>query len=254
MKQEILFKLFGETFDRSFGDKQTYFMNKVRLVAEDIGPNQFVKYLEYEGKRVASYEAERYRFTSDYKKFAQDGLKAQDVFSNTPLGRYRDYLREEQGLMHLTPERLRELYDYRRSEESWVKFGRTGLFDTLDDGEVEISTFGPTPPEVLEKFKTWARRYLPGISGFAITLATIVIAVTVSLKKGGRSVTKTISKSKKTITRAIKNSPAAVLAPAVKLAANVTEEVTRFTTDNLWVLVVVPVFGYFLYKEWKQSK
>ena len=248
MKQEILFKLFGETFDRSFGDEQTYFMNKVKLVAEDIGPNQFVKYLEYEGKRVASYEGERYRFTAEYKKFAQDGLKAQDVFSNTPLGRYRDYLREEKGLMHLTPEKLQELYDYRRTEESWVKFRRTGLFDTLDDGEVVINTFGPTPPEVLEKFKTWARRYLPGISGFAITLATIVTAVTVSLKRGGRSATKTIAKSKETITKAIRNSPVAVLTPAVKLAANATEQATGFATDNLWVLVVVPIVGYFLHK------
>ena len=248
VKQEILFKRFGETFDRSFSDEQTYFMNKVKRVAEDIGPNQFVKYLEYEGKRVASYEGERYRFTGDYKKFAQDGLKAQDVFSNTPLGRYRDYLREEQGLMHLTPEKLQELYDYRRTEKSWVKFRRTGLFDALDDGEVVINTFGPTSPEALEKFKTWAHRYLPGISGFGITLATIVTAVTVSLKKGGRSVTKTIAKEKGPITKTISNSPATVLAPAVRLAANVTEETTGFATDNLWVLVVVPIVGYFLYK------
>ena len=52
VKQEILFKLFGETFSRSFGDSQTFFMNKVKLVTASIGPNEFVKYLEYEGKRV----------------------------------------------------------------------------------------------------------------------------------------------------------------------------------------------------------
>ena len=45
VKQEILFKLFGETFSCSFGDEQTFFLNKVKLVAEDIGLNQFVKYL-----------------------------------------------------------------------------------------------------------------------------------------------------------------------------------------------------------------
>ena len=140
-----MFKLFGEVFDRCYGDSQTFFINKTKLVFEPIGPNDFIKYLEYEGKRVASYEGERYRFSGDYRKFAQDGLKAQDEFSNTPLGRYRDYLREEEGLMHLTPEKLQELFDDRRTEQSWVKFKRAGLFDNLDDGEVNIKTFGPTP-------------------------------------------------------------------------------------------------------------
>ena len=30
-KQEILYKLFGQVFDRSFGDEQTYLLNKTRL-------------------------------------------------------------------------------------------------------------------------------------------------------------------------------------------------------------------------------
>ena len=111
-KQEILFKLFGKTFSRSFGDEQTLFPNKVKLVAEDIGPNQFARYLEYEGKRVAAYEGEKYRLTGNYTKFVRDGQAAQNAFFDTPLGRYRDYLREEGDLPYLSPEKLHELYEF----------------------------------------------------------------------------------------------------------------------------------------------
>ena len=63
------------------------------------------------------------------------------------MGRYRDYLIDK-GLVHLTPERLRKLYNFRRTEESWVKFRRTGLFDELE-GEVDLKTFGPSSLENL---------------------------------------------------------------------------------------------------------
>ena len=33
-KQEVLYKLFGETFDRRFGDKMTFFMNRVRPIRD----------------------------------------------------------------------------------------------------------------------------------------------------------------------------------------------------------------------------
>ena len=57
-------------------------------MSEDIGPNQFVKYLEYEGQRVASYVDEKYVLTGDYTTFVKDEMTAQDAFLNAPLGRY----------------------------------------------------------------------------------------------------------------------------------------------------------------------
>ena len=208
---------------------------------EDIGPNHFVKYLEYEGEHIASYKGGRYEFSGNFSKFAQDALASQDSFSERPMGRYRDYLLDEEGLVHLTPERLRELYDFRRTEESWVKFRRTGLFDDLES-KVNIKTFGPTSLERFEKFKKWARIRIPLASSSVIILATTVFGLVFGLKAEAQKVVEVVC-----------HSPAAVLAPAVKVAADVTEQGSGFVADNLWVLVVVPVVGYFLYKKWKSK-
>ena len=225
----------------------------MKLVFEDIGPNHFVKYLEYEGERVASYKGGRYEFSGNFSKFAQDALASQDSFSETPMARYRDYLLDEEGLVHLTPERLRELYDFRRTEESWVKFRRTGLFDDLES-EVNIKTFGPTSSERSEKFKKWARIRIPLASSSVIILATIVFGLVFGLKAEAQKVTKSVAKNKQKVVKVVCHSPAAVLAPAVKVAADVTEQSSGFVAGNLWVLVVVLVIGYFLYKKWKKSK
>ena len=249
-KQEILYKLFGQVFDRSFGDEQTFFLNKTKLIIEDIGPNHFVKYLEYEGERVASYEGGRYEFSGNYSKFAQDALASQDAFSETPMGRYRDYLVDEEGLIHITPERLRELYDFRRTEESWVKFRRTGLFDELE-GEIDLKTFGPSSLERFEKFKKMVRIRVPIISTGVILLATLVFGLVFGLRAVAQNVTKSVAKNKHKMVDVVRKSPMAALSPAVKVAADVTEQTSGFMADHLWVLVVVPVVGYFLYKKWK---
>ena len=135
---------------------------------------------------------------------------------------------------------LQKRSNYRRTEQSWVKFKRTGLLDTLDDGEVNIETFGPTPLERLEKFKVWARRYLPGISGLVIVLATIVTTVTLEFKKGGKSATKAISKSK-VIVKTVEGSPFVALAPSTEKVVEATQKGSAFLTDNLWLLVAIPI-------------
>ena len=249
-KQEILYKLFGQVFDRSFGDEQTFFFNKTKLVFEDIGPNHFVKYLEYEGERVASYEGGRYELMGNFYKFAQDALASQDAFSNTPMGRYRDHLIDEEGLVHLTPERLCELYNFRRTEESWVKFRRTGLFEDLE-GEVDLKTFGPSSLERFERFKRMVRTRVPVISTGVILLATLIFGLVFGLKAEARSVTKSVAKNKHKVVNAVRKSTMAVLASAAKVVTDVTEQVSGFTADNLWVVPVVPILGRFLYKKWK---
>ena len=76
VKQEILYKLFGKTFDRQFGDKMTFFMNKVKLIRENIGPKRFLTSLEYEGARVATYENGKYKLLGNPKKFVTDAQEA----------------------------------------------------------------------------------------------------------------------------------------------------------------------------------
>ena len=117
-----------------------------------------------------------------------------------------------------------------------------GLFDVLDDGEVDIKTFGPTSLETLEKLKFWACCYLPGLSGLAIGLATVVTTVTLGVKKGGKSATKAIAKNKNPVVKLVKNSPAAVLAPAVKRTFEVAQESSGFLTDNLWLVLIPTLF------------
>ena len=156
----------------------------------------------------------------------------------------------EQGIGHITPQKLHELFEFSRTEQNWVRF-RRGLFNALDDGEVSIETFGPTALERLEKFKQWARRYLPA-PALAIVVATIVTTVAITVRKGGKSATKAIAKSKNPVVKAVKNSPAAVLAPAVKKTMEVAQEGSGLLTNNLWVLVVIPV-GLFLWNKYDHS-
>ena len=209
--------------------------------------------MEYEGERVASYQDGRYEFTGNFSKFAQDALASQDVFSETPMGRYRDYLIDEEGLVHLTPERLHELYDFRRTEESWVKFRRTGLFRELEE-VVDFKTFGPSSLERFERFKKMVRIRVPVISTGVILLATLIFGLVFGLKAEAQRVTKSIAKNKHKIVEVVRKSPATVLTPAAKVVADVTEQASGFTADKLWVLVVVPVVSYFLYKKWRQLK
>ena len=138
--QEVLYKLFGETFDRRFGDKMTFFMNRVKPIRESIGPKKFITGLKYNDVKVADYVDEKFVLTVDSQQFALDAQEAQDEFENTPMGRYRGYLRD-QGLMDVSPDKLQELYDFDRTEETWAKFKRGKLLDGSGD-EVEITTFG----------------------------------------------------------------------------------------------------------------
>ena len=116
-KQEVLYKLFGETFDRRFGERMTHFMNGVKPVLGNIGPRKFITGLEYNGKKVAEYRDEKYVLTGDSQQFALDAQASQDEFEGTPMGRYRGYLRD-QGLMDVSPNKLHELYDFDRTDES----------------------------------------------------------------------------------------------------------------------------------------
>ena len=138
-KQEVLYKVFGETFDRRFGDKMTFFMNKTKPIVENIGPKKFISGLEYDKKKVAQYLDGKYVLTGDSQQFALDAQAAQEEFRNTPMGRYHGYL-SDQGLMDVSPNKLHELYDFDRTEESWVKFKRSQLLDV--DDSVDIRTFG----------------------------------------------------------------------------------------------------------------
>ena len=82
----------------------------------------------------------------------RDGLEAQGEFGQTPLGKYREYLqRTENGLGDVSPDKLIEVDDASRQEQSWAHFRRTGLYE--EGGEDTVDLFvGETPQERLEKF------------------------------------------------------------------------------------------------------
>ena len=246
-KQEVLYKLFGETFDRRFGDKMTFFMNKTKPIVENIGPKKFITGLEYNGKKVAQYLDEKYVLTGDSQQFALDAQAAQEEFENTPMGRYCGYLRD-QGLMDVSPNKLHELYDFDRTEESRVRFKRGQLFG--GDDSVDIRTFGRpfSDMERLEIFKQRMRR--AGIVGaFAVVLASTITAITVLTRKAGRSTTKAIASNEKEVVKAVKQVPiVASIAPVVRKTMQVAKHTTEVVSDNLWI-VVIPLAILYLSSE-----
>ena len=230
-KEETPYTLFGETISRDFGNKQVYFMNNVKLVAKDIGPNQFVTLIEYKGKKVAEYrEGEGYRLPGSLE-FLLDGKEAQKQFGNTPLGKYRDYLqRTEPGLADVSSERLRELFDDNRQEQNWAHYERKGV-------------------ENLEIFKSWVRRNFP-----YVVVASLVTGLVVGLRKTTRSATKAVAKKKKSIVKAIEKTPLRLIAkPIVKPLLETTQKVLETTSDNVWLYgVPVVLVGLFLWKKRKR--
>ena len=112
---------------------------------------------------------------------------------------------------------------------------------------MEIKTFGRpfNDLERLEMFKQRMRR--AGIGGaLAVVLASTVTAIIVLTRKGGRSAAGALASNKKEMVKAIKETPLAPLAPAIRKSVEVARRATEVVSDNLWMIVIPLLLLYFL--------
>ena len=138
-KEEILYRVFQEHFSPRFIPKMVELFNRLKLVREkDTG---LVTSLTFDGEKVITYTGERYATTGDTKSFFEFCKEAQEEFDDCPVGKYREYLEDEEGLEDLPFDTLERLYKYHESleQEEGPEWG----------GEV----FQPTALSRLEKFK-----------------------------------------------------------------------------------------------------
>ena len=148
--------------------------------------------------------------------------------------------------MDVSPDKLFDLYEYNRTEESWVKYKRGKLYE-----EVDIKTFGKrTAPlndlEWLELFKQRARRLFGGASVVAIVIASVVATAIVLARRAGRK-TKGYSKEQKECFESRRRVTSCACCTCGQKSMEVTQGATELVSDNLW-LVIVPVVDYFLYR------
>ena len=106
-KEEILYRVLGEHYSPRFTPKMVELFNRLKLVRErDTG---LVTSLTFDGKEVLVYNGVKYVTTGDSRPFLNFCQEAQEEFDASSVGKYRDYLEDEEGLGDLPFEVLDRL-------------------------------------------------------------------------------------------------------------------------------------------------
>ena len=195
--------------------------NRLKLVRErDTG---LVTSLTFDGKEVLVYNGVKYVTTGDSRPFLNFCQEAQEEFDASSVGKYCDYLEDEEGLGELPFEVLDRLYKYHNSLES--------------------GPFTPTALSRLEKFKKSIPKGVPIFTAVTIFLATFVTATVILVKRESKRASKTAEKVEKSVEESKTIPP--LVKPIVKAPIVVAREVTSTVSSYPWIPLTIVTVGLF---------
>ena len=200
-KEDILYRVFGEHFSPRFTPKMVELFNRQKLVREtDTG---LVTSLTFDGKEVLRYTGERYVPTGEPQPFFKFCQEAQEEFDDSPIGKNREYLEEEEGLGDLPFDTLERLY------------------------RVQHGAREPTVLSGLERFKKLVPKGIPAVMVAVVFLATLVAATVLLVKRQSKKVTKAIDKTEKDVKES------KTISPLAKTIIRVPLVITRKVTSTV---------------------
>ena len=195
--------------------------------------------MTFDGKEVLTYTGERYALTGDTQSFLNFCQEAQEEFDASPVGKYRGYLEEDEGLGDLPFDTLERLYKYHESLDQ----------EERPDWNAEV--FQPTAHSRLEKFKKSIPKGVPIFTAVAVFLATFVTTTVILVKRQSKRASKAAEKVEKSVERS-KTIPS-LAKPVVQAPVVVAKKVTSTVSSYPWIPLVVVAGGLFTWIKYGRS-
>ena len=193
--------------------------------------------IQFKGKQVIITRGASAIFNPkvDISEF-QKAAEAQEEFDNTPLGRFKNQLEDEQGLFDIDRKTLQGMYENQQLLNPEVRYNN-------GDERVELPDLSANDLVRLEKFKQWARKSLFILSGVAIAVASAITAVVLVMRSTLKEGEKATQQAKKVLDDATKkNDP---IFNWISKIAEMGAQGLNWLSKNLWVLALVITFFVF---------